>query len=83
VAGDRQHDPDRHAASGQFVELTEAGGVRLRPWSIRYASPARLDATANAAGFVLEHRWEAFGRVPFDDGSPRHVSVYRHPGTTA
>ena len=34
----------RPAADGQFVEFTEAGGVRLRPWSIRYATPAELDA---------------------------------------
>ena len=64
-----RHDPERQAAAGQFVELTEAGGVRLRPWSIRYATPAQLDAIAGAAGFVLEHRWEAFGGAPFGDDS--------------
>ncbi len=36
-------DPDHQSAAGQFVELTEAGGVRLRPWSIRYSTPAQLD----------------------------------------
>ena len=40
----------RAAGRGQFVELTEAGGVRLRPWSLRYAPPAELDAMAAAAG---------------------------------
>ena len=71
------HDPERSTAEGQFVEFTESGGVRLRPWSIRYATPTELDELATRAGFDLEHRWEAFGRSPFDDDSSRHVSVYR------
>ena len=70
-------DPDHQSAAGQFVELTEAGGVRLRPWSIRYSTPAQLDDFGRAAGFALEQRWESFGRTPFDDESARHVSVYR------
>lgn len=61
---------------GQFVEFTEAGGVRLRPWSIRYSTPIEIDAIAAEAGFELEYRWEQFGRTPFTDDSPRHVSVY-------
>lgn len=61
---------------GQFVEFTEAGGVRLRPWSIRYSTPIEIDAMAAEAGFELEYRWEQFGRTPFTDDSPRHVSVY-------
>jgi SAM-dependent methyltransferase len=72
-----RHDADRQSASGQYVELSEAGGVRLRPWSIRYATPAQLDAHATSSGFELEHRWEAFGQVPFGADSARHVSVYR------
>jgi SAM-dependent methyltransferase len=66
-----------HRAEGQFVELTERGGVRLRPWSIRYAGPARLDEYATAAGLRLEHRWADIARTPFDDDRDRHVSVYR------
>lgn len=72
-----RHDASTRRADGQFVELTEAGGVRLRPWSIRYAEPAELDAMAEAAGFAVEHRWEAFGGAPFDATSPRHVTIYR------
>jgi hypothetical protein len=71
------HDPDRSSAAGQFVELTEHGGVRLRPWSIRYATPAQLDAMAAGAGFELEHRWRAFDDRSWDDDAERHVSVYR------
>jgi SAM-dependent methyltransferase len=70
-------DPERQCASGHFVELSEAGGVRLRPWSIRYSTPVQLDEYARATGFTLEQRWESFGRTPFDDESASHVSVYR------
>jgi hypothetical protein len=70
-------DPDHQSASGHFVELTETGGVRLRPWSIRYSTPAQLDEYARTAQLELEQRWESFGRTPFDEHSSRHVSVYR------
>jgi SAM-dependent methyltransferase len=70
-------DPDQQSAAGQFVELTETDGVRLRPWSIRYSTPAQLDQYARAAALVLEQRWESFGRSAFDEESIRHVSVYR------
>ncbi len=72
-----RHDPDRQLAEGQFVEITEAGGVRLRPWSIRYTAPDELDRMASQAGLLLEHRWEAFGRTDFRPDSDRHISVYR------
>ena len=73
-----RHDGARQAAEGQFVELVDGGSVRLRPWSIRYATPAQLDAMAAAAGLQLEARFEDVGRTPFDaDASPRHVSIYR------
>jgi hypothetical protein len=70
-------DPEHQLAEGQFVEITEAGGVRLRPWSIRYATPDELDRMAISAGFHLEHRWATFDRTPFDDDANRHVTVYR------
>lgn len=69
--------PEEQVAEGQFVEISEAGGVRLRPWSIRYASVAQLDVMATAAGFVVEHRWASFANVPFDVSSDRQVCVYR------
>lgn len=72
-----RHDAAAQRADGQFVELTERDGIRLRPWSIRYASPAELDAMAATTGLVPEHRWEAFGRAPWTPDSPRHVTVYR------
>ena len=72
-----RHDAATQRADGQFVELTEHGGVRLRPWSIRYASPTQLDAMAARAGLEIEHRWESFGALPYRASSSRHVTVYR------
>lgn len=74
-----RHDAADRRAEGHFVELTEAGGVRLRPWSIRYTPPAELDAMAERAGLDLHARWADMTQAPFDDDSARHVSVYRRP----
>lgn len=71
------HRPDEQRTSGQFVELTEAGGVRLRPWSIRWAPPAELDVMAAAAGFVLAERFADMAGSTFDDHADHHVSIYR------
>lgn len=70
------HHPDEQRVDGQFVELSETGGVRLRPWSIRYATPAQLDDMAIRAGLRLTHRWENTSEVAFASDSPTHVSVY-------
>jgi SAM-dependent methyltransferase len=69
--------PDVQIAEGQFVEFTEAGGVRLRPWSIRYTGIAELDEMAEAAGMALEDRWISFAKEPFESSAGRHVTVYR------
>lgn len=71
------HDARTQRADGQFVEFTEAGGVRLRPWSIRYATPDELDSMAAAAGLDPHCRWAGFDRSPFTEDSDLHVSVYR------
>lgn len=72
------HHTDGQRAEGQFIELTETGGVRLRPWQIRWSMPDELDTMAGAAGLDLSERWGDFDRIAFDDSSERHVSVYRH-----
>ncbi len=72
------NDPLTQRAEGQFIELTEAGGVRLRPWSIRYATPAQLDDMAATAHLTLAARYADTDRTQFDDGSRQHVSIYRH-----
>ena len=68
---------DEQLAEGQFIDITETGGVRLRPWSIRWVTVEQLDEMADAADFALVERWEAFDRSPFTPASARHVSVYR------
>lgn len=74
-------DAAEQRAEGQYVEFTDSGGVRLRPWSIRWATPAQLDRMATNAHLHLSERWEDFGRSPFVHDSPQHVSVYsRLPG---
>jgi SAM-dependent methyltransferase len=70
------HDPVGQRAQGHFVHLADGETVRLRPWAIRYAPPAELDAMANAAALSLRERWEDFHGRPFTADSPRHVSVY-------
>ncbi|HQZ34692.1 MAG TPA: class I SAM-dependent methyltransferase [Ilumatobacteraceae bacterium] len=72
-------------AEGQFIDITEAGGVRLRPWSIRWATTVQLDDMATAAGLRLADRWEAFDRTPFTTESERQVSVFckgNHPNSS-
>lgn len=71
------HDPDDQRAEGQFVEFSESGGVRLRPWAVRWATPAQLDEMAGDAGFELADRFADMAGAPFDDDSESHVSIYR------
>ncbi len=71
-----RNDPAVQQMHGHYIDITEVGGVRLRPWSIRYATPGQLDAMAHDAGLVLRDRWSSFACTPFDDDSVRHVSVY-------
>jgi len=71
------HEPGAQRTFGQFVELTEAGGVRLRPWAVRWAPPEELDEMATSAGFALEARWADMAGSPFGEESSGHVSVYR------
>ena len=71
------HEPGALRSSGEFVEMTESGGVRLRPWSIRWASPAELDEMATAAGLELVDRSADMAGAPFDASADRHVSTYR------
>ena len=72
-----RNDPHAQLMHGQYVDITASDGVRLRPWSIRYATPEQLDAMASAAGLTRVERWASFSGSPFDEDSTRHVSVYR------
>jgi hypothetical protein len=72
-----RYEEGTQTAHGQYISIDETGGVRLRPWAIRYATVEQLDAMAEAAGLALTDRWEDPRRSPFVAESPRHVSVYR------
>ena len=74
-----RQDPRAQTVSGQHVELTN-DGVRLRPWHLRYASPEEIDASADACGFTMEHRWADWAGAEFGADAANHVSVYRLGG---
>jgi SAM-dependent methyltransferase len=71
-----QRDRAAQTVTGQHVHITEAG-IRLRPWHLRYASPAQLDELAADAGLVLVERRAGWRDEPFTDASSTHVSTYR------
>jgi SAM-dependent methyltransferase len=74
------HDASTQVAEGQFIEITEVGGVRLRPWSIRWADPDELDRMAAHSGLRVSERWADYDRSTFDSASDRHVTVYTSAG---
>ncbi len=74
-----RRDRERQTISGHYVDLRD-GAIVLRPFHLRYAGLAELDAMAATAGFELEHRWSSWTRQPFTDRSTDHVSVWRRAG---
>ncbi len=72
------HDPLDQTVRGHDVVLSPAG-IRLLPWSIRYASVPEVDLMARLAGLELIERWGGWAREPFGASSARHVSVYGRP----
>jgi len=71
-----QVDPVAQTITGQHVQLRETG-IRLRPWHLRYATPAQLDDLAATAGLALEDRRAGWREEPFTPESSVHVSTYR------
>jgi SAM-dependent methyltransferase len=74
-------DPHDQTVRGQHIELTD-GGTRLRPWLLRYATPAQLDDLAAEAGLRLHRRHAGWRGEPFDPLGERHVSIYQRPNRT-
>jgi len=70
------HDPAEQTITGQHIHLTEAG-IRLRPWHLRYAFPAELDAMAAPSGLALAWRHADWHGTPFGPEASVHVSGYR------
>lgn len=71
------HRPDLGRTWGQFVEFSETGGVRLRPWSIRWSTPHQLDEMARAVGLGVGERLADMAGTPFGDDAGTHVTIYR------
>jgi len=69
------HDPLAQVVRGHDVVLAPAG-IRLQPWSIRYASVPEVDLMARLGGLELAERWGGWAREPFGASSSRHISVY-------
>jgi hypothetical protein len=70
-------DHDAQTIQGQHVDLTESGGVKLRPWMLRWTTPEELDDVASDAGLRLAERFEGWHGEPYTEESDTHVSVYR------
>lgn len=49
-------DPATSTITGAHIELRDGEAPRLRPWRVRYLSPAQLDDLAAAAGLELVDR---------------------------
>ena len=69
-------DTEAQTIQGQHVEFTD-GGIKLRPWLLRWTSPDQLDELAATAGLTLVERYADWDEAPFVDDSEQHVSVYR------
>jgi hypothetical protein len=61
--------------TGSFVSIT-VSGIRLRPWSVRLATPSAIDALAATAGLRVVERWAGWRGEPFDATCDRCVTVY-------
>ncbi len=68
-------DSDAQVITGQHIQISEQG-IRLRPWKIRYTTPAQLDLLAEAAGLRLGDRFENWDESPWSGTSPSAISVY-------
>jgi SAM-dependent methyltransferase len=71
-----EHDPATQVVTGQHLDITD-DGIRLRPWRIRYLSPAQLDGLAGRAGLTLLERHADWAGTPAGPDSPVLVSRYR------
>lgn len=73
------HDREGQLITGQHIELRQDARPRLRPWRLRYLTPAQLDTLADEAGLRREYRWADWSGSPFRPDSEAHVSIYRRP----
>ncbi len=71
-----QLDRGGQRLSGQHVELSDAGAT-IRPWLLRWVTPAQLDAMATAAGLALDERLGSWSGAPATAEGSTVISVYR------
>ena len=71
-----QLDPNQQTMTGQHLEI-DGGGIRLRPWQLRWLTPDQLDGAAAEAGLGLVERYGSWAEDPFTESSETHISVYR------
>ncbi len=69
-------DAANQTIAGQHIDLAN-DSIRLRPWQIRWTTPAQLDELSARAGLVLVERHADYLGAPFHEDSEAHVSVYR------
>lgn len=74
-----RHDAEGQQITGQFVQFTDGGALRMRPWSVRYFSPTQLDLFARDAGLELVSRVSDGHGRPFDTETDRHISCFSLP----
>lgn len=71
-----RHDALSQHITGQFIQFTDGSALTLRPWSIRYFSPAQLDTFAHDAGLVLRRRVSDGDGHDFDPTAQRHITCF-------
>ncbi|MEZ5412126.1 MAG: hypothetical protein R2761_29085, partial [Acidimicrobiales bacterium] len=69
-------DREAQVIVGQHVEVGP-GGVRFRPWRLRWATTDQIDGFARAAGLVLAERHGGWSGERWHPDGDTHVSVYR------
>jgi len=63
--------------TGTIDSRHDDGRRVARPFRVTYSSPVVVDEMCSSAGLTLDRRFGSWQRDPFDEDSPRHVSIYR------
>ena len=63
--------------TGEIDSRHDDGRRVARPFRVTYSRPAMVDEMCTSAGLTLDRRFGSWQRDPFDEDSPRHVSIYR------
>jgi ubiquinone/menaquinone biosynthesis C-methylase UbiE len=71
-----QHHNQAQRITGQFIQYSRRGAVRIRPYSVRYFSPEQLDTMATDSQLRLVSRTEDGNGTLFTTDSSRHISKY-------